>query len=120
MIIGRRIAALLVVTLAAAGCSTSVEGSPAPEGAAPAAAGSGGEGASVDACTLLKAEEVQDLIGAHQDAVVAEKRVRAVAPSESLLAAGRIVELERARREQARASLPRIWKRLERAAEKAF
>ncbi len=41
---------------------------------------------------------VQDLIGAHQDAVVAELRVRALATDESRLAAGRIVELGRARR----------------------
>lgn len=65
MIIGRRIAALLVAAVAVAACSTSVAGSPAPEGAAPAAAGSGGESATVDACTLLKPEEVQELIGAN-------------------------------------------------------
>ena len=41
MIIGRRIAALLVAAVAVAGCATTVAGSPAPEGAAPAAAGSG-------------------------------------------------------------------------------
>lgn len=65
MIIGRRVAALFVVALAATGCSTSVQGSPAPEGAAPAAAGNSGEGASIDACKLVKPEEVQDLIGAN-------------------------------------------------------
>jgi hypothetical protein len=64
MVIGRRIAALLVAAAAVAACSTTVSGSPAPEGA-PAAAGSGGESATVDACTLLKPEEVQDLIGAN-------------------------------------------------------
>ena len=61
MIIGPRIAALLVAAVAVAACSTSVAGSPTPEGAAPAAAGS----AAVDACTLLKPEEVQGLIGAN-------------------------------------------------------
>jgi hypothetical protein len=61
MIIGRRIAALLVAAVAVAACSTSVAGSPAPEGAAPVE--SGGGGAIVDACTLLKPEEVQELIG---------------------------------------------------------
>jgi hypothetical protein len=66
MITGRRIAALLVAAVAVAACSTTGSGSPAPEGAAPAAAaGSGGENATVDACTLLKPEEVQDLIGAN-------------------------------------------------------
>jgi hypothetical protein len=68
MIIGRRIAALLVAGFAVAGCATTVAGSPAPEGAAPQAA-SGGEGGDsappVDACTLLKPEEVQGLIGAN-------------------------------------------------------
>ena len=58
--------------------------------------------------------EVQDLIGLHQDAVVAEKRVRALAPRESLVAAGRIIEQERACRAQVRLELPRAWKRLER------
>ena len=66
MIIGRRVAALLVAAAAVAACSTTVSGSPAPEGAAPAAAGSaGGASATVDACTLLKPAEVQDLIGAN-------------------------------------------------------
>lgn len=63
---------------------------------------------------------VQDLIGTHQDAVVAELRVRALATDESRLAAGRIVERERARKRQARADLPAAWKRVERSAEKAF
>ena len=65
MIIGRRIAALLIAAVAVAACSTSVAGSPAPEGAAPAAAGSDGEGATVDACSLLTPAEVQGLIGAN-------------------------------------------------------
>ncbi len=63
---------------------------------------------------------VQDLIGTHQDAVVAELRVRALATDESRLAAGRIVERERARKRQARADLPGAWKRVERSADKAF
>jgi hypothetical protein len=65
MIIGR-IAALCVVAVAVVGCSTTVTGSPAPEGAVPAgAAGGGGEDAPVDACKLLEPAEVQDLIGAN-------------------------------------------------------
>jgi CHAD domain-containing protein len=63
---------------------------------------------------------VQDLVGAHQDAVVAEQRVRALATDESRLAAGRIVERERVRKRKARAELPAAWKRVERSAEKAF
>jgi CHAD domain-containing protein len=66
------------------------------------------------------ARELQDLIGLHQDAVVAEQRVRALAGEESRLAAGRIVELERARKVEARAGLRPAWRDLERAAAKAF
>ena len=65
MIIGR-IAALCVVAVALAGCSTTVTGSPAAEGAAPAAApGAAATGAPVDACKLLEPAEVQRLIGAN-------------------------------------------------------
>ena len=61
-----RIAALCVVAVAVVGCSTTVTGSPAPEGAAPAAAaGSDSEHAPVDACKLLEPAEVQQLIGAN-------------------------------------------------------
>jgi CHAD domain-containing protein len=64
--------------------------------------------------------KVQDVIGEHQDAVVTEQRVRALASEESRLAAGRIVELERARRRQARAELPDAMKAVERLAVEAF
>jgi CHAD domain-containing protein len=82
-----------------------------------AALGEGGEPleALVDS---LRA--IQDLVGTHQDAVVAEQRVRALATDESRLAAGRIVERERARKRKARADLPAAWKRVERSAEAAF
>jgi CHAD domain-containing protein len=64
------------------------------------------------------AKRLQDTIGLHQDAVVAEGRVRQVAKGGSLLAAGRIVERERERRRDVRSGLPKVWKRLERAAAK--
>jgi CHAD domain-containing protein len=64
--------------------------------------------------------ELQDVIGAHQDAVVAERRVRALANQDSALAVGRIVELERQRRREARARVPELWKRILRAGEQAF
>ena len=60
------------------------------------------------------------MIGAHQDAVVAEERVRELATDASRIAAGRIIEQERSRKRQARADLPLAWKRVERAAESAF
>jgi CHAD domain-containing protein len=46
--------------------------------------------------TALK--HVQDVIGEHQDAVVTEERLRSVASPDSALAAGRLIERERARR----------------------
>jgi CHAD domain-containing protein len=82
-----------------------------------AALGEGGEPLATLADSL---RAVQDLIGTHQDAVVAEQRVRSLATDESRLAAGRIVEHERARKRRARADLPSAWKRVERSAEKAF
>jgi CHAD domain-containing protein len=68
----------------------------------------------------VAAKAVQDEIGLHQDAVVAEAQIREVAANGSLLAAGRIVEVERVRRRNARAALPKLWKRLDRVARKAF
>jgi CHAD domain-containing protein len=66
------------------------------------------------------AKEFQDVVGAHQDAVVAEahirtavRRARGVGPG---VAAGRLIERERARRAEAKASLPKVWKRLRRRA----
>jgi CHAD domain-containing protein len=64
------------------------------------------------------AKALQDAIGGHQDASVAEQKVREVAEGPSLLAAGRIVEHERKRRRDARSALPKLWKRLDRAAAK--
>jgi CHAD domain-containing protein len=66
------------------------------------------------------AKGLQDAIGLHQDAVVAETRIRAAASGPTLLAAGRIIEIERERRRDARAALPKLWKRLDRVAAKAF
>ena len=63
---------------------------------------------------------IQDLIGDHQDAVVAEERVRELATDSSRIAAGRIIEHERSRKRQARSDLPGAWKRVERAADSAF
>jgi CHAD domain-containing protein len=65
------------------------------------------------------ARALQELIGTHQDAVVTEQRVRALAREESRLAAGRIVEAERRRRVEARAKLRDAWRDVKRAASKA-
>lgn len=67
------------------------------------------------------AKNFQDVVGAHQDAVVAEERIRAaVRRTRGVgvgLAAGRLIERERARREDARAAVPAAWKRFRRSAE---
>jgi CHAD domain-containing protein len=49
---------------------------------------------------------LQEAIGEHQDAVVAEERLRAVARARTAVAAGRLIERERLRRRHARATYP--------------
>jgi CHAD domain-containing protein len=62
-----------------------------------------------------RAKNVQDVLGEHQDAVVAEERLRALAGAKTGVAAGRLIERERDRRRRARADYPKAWKRLRRA-----
>jgi CHAD domain-containing protein len=70
------------------------------------------------------AKTFQDVLGAHQDAIVAEARLRGLlaqqAGSGAAFAAGRLVERERARRLEARAELPKAWQALEREAQRAW
>ena len=65
-----------------------------------------------------KATEVQDLLGEHQDAVVAEERLRTVVKAgddpAAVLVAGRLVERQRATRQRVRAELPRRLEQLAR------
>ena len=65
---------------------------------------------------VAAAKTFQDVVGAHQDAVVAEAHIRAAVRRArgvgSALAGGRLIERERERRIEARASLPKAWKRL--------
>jgi CHAD domain-containing protein len=66
-----------------------------------------------------RAKAFQDVLGEHQDSVVAEERIRSLsadAPADQALAAGLLIERERARRAKARASWRKTWRRLERAA----
>jgi CHAD domain-containing protein len=77
------------------------------------------------ASAFIAASKVfQDVLGEHQDAVVAEERVRAalrrLGGRGVAFAAGRIVERERSRRAAARAAFPDAWSRLERAGEQAW
>jgi CHAD domain-containing protein len=66
------------------------------------------------------ARDLQDVVGDHQDAVVAEERVRRLAGERTAIAAGRIIELQHLRRRRARAELPATWERFADAAKKAF
>jgi hypothetical protein len=54
------------------------------------------------------------VIGAHQDSVVAERRLRSLAEGRAELAVEPIIEIEQARRQQARGELASAWKRLRR------
>src|SRR6266550_5438039 len=66
-----------------------------------------------------RAAILQDVLGEHQDAIVAEARLRELLAKTSgtgaAFAAGRLVERERVRRSGARAGLPKAWHKLERA-----
>ncbi len=67
---------------------------------------------------VQRAKKLQDVLGSHQDSVVAEARLRTLAadasPGESL-AAGRLIDRERMRRAETRAIWRTTWKRLDRA-----
>jgi CHAD domain-containing protein len=67
------------------------------------------------------AKKLQDILGDHQDAVVAEARIRAWASTAGVggFAAGRLVQLERERMAVARAAWPESWRRLDVAARRA-
>lgn len=67
-----------------------------------------------------RAKALQDILGEHQDAVVAEARIRELVSrvrgtGRTALAAGRLIERQRARRTAARRAWKKAWKRLERA-----
>jgi CHAD domain-containing protein len=68
---------------------------------------------------VRRAKELQDVLGEHQDSVVTEERLRALAhdaTQEQALAAGLLIGREQLRRAEARASWQNAWRRLERAA----
>jgi CHAD domain-containing protein len=70
------------------------------------------------------ARAFQDLLGDHQDAVVAVQRIREWAGrargARAALVAGQLIERERRRREVARASLPKQWAKLAKRGRKAW
>jgi len=68
---------------------------------------------------VRRAKQLQDVLGDHQDAVVAEAALRklaADAPSSQALAAGRLIDGERERRAEARRTWRKQWQKLRRAA----
>jgi CHAD domain-containing protein len=73
---------------------------------------------------VKQAKAFQDVVGEHQDAVVAEERLRGLVPAlqsnDAVFATGRVVERQRLRRRQARADLPEAWSRLERSGRRAW
>jgi CHAD domain-containing protein len=63
---------------------------------------------------VKRAKKLQDVLGEHQDAVVASGRLRELAVAaepEQALVAGRLVEREEERRSDARAAWPKAWKK---------
>jgi CHAD domain-containing protein len=64
---------------------------------------------------VKRAKKLQDVLGEHQDAVVAAERLRelaAKAAPDQALVAGRLVEREEERRREARAAWPKAWQKL--------
>jgi len=67
---------------------------------------------------VQRAKKLQDVLGEHQDAVVAAERLRELATgaaTEQALVAGRLVQREEERRIEARAAWPKTWRKLRKA-----
>jgi CHAD domain-containing protein len=81
------------------------------------------EGARADRF-VEAAKRFQDVLGDHQDAAVAEETIRELAgrlPNKSAaLAAGRLIALQRDRRDRARKTFRSDWKRLRQAGDRAW
>ncbi len=60
---------------------------------------------------LAALKALQDVIGEHQDAVVAEARIRRIARAKTGIAAGRLIERERERRRERRRDYPDVLAR---------
>jgi CHAD domain-containing protein len=72
---------------------------------------------------VRRAKTVQDVIGEHQDACIAEARIRELAlraGSSTALVAGRLVERQRLRKQTARGAFPDAWRALDKAGRAAF
>jgi CHAD domain-containing protein len=73
---------------------------------------------------VQEAKRFQDVVGEHQDAVIAEERIRELlartGSPQAHLAAGRLIERERVRRREARSAFPGVWDTLEKSGKKAW
>ena len=73
---------------------------------------------------VKRARALQELLGAHQDAVVASARLRELSAGTRgdrvAFAAGRLVEREEARRREARSAVPKAWRKLQKAGRRAW
>jgi CHAD domain-containing protein len=73
---------------------------------------------------IAAAKLVQDVLGEHQDAVVARRKLRQLARSarqrDASLVAGRLIERQEQRMRTAREELPAAWKRLEKRGRRAW
>jgi CHAD domain-containing protein len=73
---------------------------------------------------IRDAKRFQDVVGNHQDAVVDEERIRSLLRGTrgryANLAAGRLIERERARRREARAAFPKAWAPPEKSGKRAW
>jgi CHAD domain-containing protein len=73
---------------------------------------------------VVSARKLQDVVGAHQDAVVAAERIRGVLErsksAETAFVAGQLMERSRWRQRAARQELPRAWQRVERRGRKTW
>jgi CHAD domain-containing protein len=65
-------------------------------------------------------KHLQDIVGTHQDAVVAEERLRGLARARTAVAAGRLIERERERKRQMRDTYPAALAAAVRAGRAAF
>ncbi len=73
---------------------------------------------------IRRAKQFQDVIGDHQDGVVAEEELRRVTgltrSQAAALAAGQLIERQRDRKRQLRRAFPKAWSRLEAAGKRAW
>lgn len=78
-------------------------------------------GGNPKAARAIKAfTKLQDVIGRHQDAVVAEEHLRRVVRAETAIAAGRLIERERRRKAAMRKRYPGALRKVLRTGRKAF